>query len=222
LSRHKLERFAENKTFPNFFQPDTDIVRGEDFYLKGKWKKDFFQNNHPVILELGCGRGEYTIALAMKYPDMNFIGVDRKGARMWHGCKSSIEKNMKNVAFLRVQIDHLIHYFDRNEINEIWITFPDPHPRHSKSNKRLTSPFFLDFYRKILIPNGFIHLKTDSELLFNYTIDVINELDYTITDKQLDIHSSERLQESLRIETYYEKIWKEKNFKIYYIKFQLN
>ncbi|MDR1181321.1 MAG: tRNA (guanosine(46)-N7)-methyltransferase TrmB [Bacteroidales bacterium] len=222
MGRNKIEKFAENKTFPNFFQPDYGSIKVKDFFLKGNWRSGFFKNNHPVVLELGCGKGEYTVALARKYPTMNFIGIDRKGARMWHGCKTSVEQNMKNVAFLRIPVNHIIHYFGKNEINEIWITFPDPHPKHSKSNKRLTSPFFLNSYKELLIPNGFIHLKTDSELLFDYTLSVINDQNHTLIDKQTDIYSLEQIDNGLDIETYYEKMWKEQGFKIRYIKFQLN
>jgi tRNA (guanine-N7-)-methyltransferase len=222
VGRKKLEKFAETKTFPNFFQPDYNSIKEEGLFLKGKWKRDFFKNDNPLVVELGCGRGEYSVQLAEQYPDTNFIGIDRKGARMWKGCKTSIEKEMKNVAFLRTQIDHIIHCFDKDEINEIWITFPDPHPKLSNVNKRLTSPSFLDLYKKLLVPNGFIHLKTDSELLFNYTLDVLNEEQYRIVEKQTDIYSKEQIDESLSIETYYEKMWRGQGLKIRYIKFQLN
>ncbi len=222
MSKNKLAKFAENKTFPNFFEPDYETIKENDFPLKGNWKKDFFNNNNPIILELGCGRGEYTTGLAARYPDINFIGIDRKGARMWKGCKASIEQEMKNVAFIRTQINHIIHYFDKNEVSEIWITFPDPQPKRSKVNKRLTSTLFLDFYKEILEPNGIIHLKTDSESLFEYTLDVIKDLKYKIIEKETDIHSSGQISEDLLIETYYEKKWKEQGSKIYYIKFQLN
>jgi tRNA (guanine-N7-)-methyltransferase len=222
VSRSKLKKFAETKTFPNFFQPDYDTVKREGFFLKGKWQKDFFKNNNPLVLELGCGRGEYTVKLAEKYSNTNFIGIDRKGARMWNGCKTSVEKEMGNVAFLRTQIGHIIHYFDKDEISEIWITFPDPHPRLSKVNKRLTSPLFLDLYKQLLMPNGLIHLKTDSELLYNYTLEVLNERNYTIVDKQTDIYSLEQIDKSLCIETYYERMWREQGLGIRYIKFRLS
>ena len=215
MSKNKLEKFAENKTFPNFFQQDYFAT---DFVLKGNWNKDFFKNDNPIILELGCGRGEYTIGLAEKYPNINFIGIDRKGARMNKGCKTSIEQQMNNVAFLRTQIHLINRYFEKNEISEIWITFPDPQPKRSKANKRLTSPIYLDFYRQILKPNGIIHLKTDSELLFEYTLEIINDLNFTIIDKISDIHSIKQIHEDLLIETYYEKMWKEQGDKIYYIK----
>jgi len=221
VSKNKLEKFAENKTFINFFEPDYDTVKGKDFLLKGIWNKVFFNNNNPLILELGCGRGEYTVGLAEKYPNMNFIGIDRKGARMWKGCKTSVEKNMKNVAFIRSQIGHITYYFNKEEVSEIWLTFPDPQPKRSKVNKRLTSPLFLDFYREILKKNGFIHLKTDNELLFEYTLGIIDGLHYKIVEKKSDIHSLKQIDENLLIETYYEKMWKEQGHKIYYIKFQL-
>ena len=222
MSRNKLERFAENKTFPNFFEPDYDTIKQEDFSLKGKWKKDFFNNTNPIVLELGCGKGEYTTGLAEKYPNINFIGIDRKGARMWKGCKSSVEKGMKNAAFIRTQISHISHYFEQNEVSEIWITFPDPQPKRSKVSKRLTSPLYLDFYGKIIQPDGFIHLKTDNELLYEYTLGVIDGLQYKVIDKKSDIYSLEKIDENLLIETAYEKKWKEQGRKIYYIKFQLS
>ena len=222
MSRNKLEKFAENKTFPNFFEPDNAIIHGEDFLLKGNWQKKFFNNSNPIVVELGCGRGEYTVGLAEKYPDTNFIGIDRKGARMWQGCKFSVEKGMKNAAFIRTQIGLIRHYFDEGEISEIWLTFPDPQPKRSKANKRLTSPLFLDFYKGILKTNGFIHLKTDDEALFEYTLSVINDLKYKIIEEKSDIHSLEHLDEILQIETYYEKKWKEEGSKIYYVKFQLS
>ena len=222
MSRNKLEKFAENKTFPNFFEPDYQSIRRADFFLKGKWKKDFFQNDNPIILELGCGRGEYTTSLAKKYPDINFIGIDRKGARMWKGCKYSNENGLKNTAFIRTQISYIAHYFDKNEVHEIWLTFPDPQPKRIKANKRLTSPLYLDFYKKIMHPNGFIHIKTDNESLFEYTLEVINEFQYKAIDVISDIYSHEQTDENLLIETYYEKKWKELGHKIYYIKFQLN
>ena len=221
MSKNKLERFAENKTFYNFFEPEYEMLKANDFLMKENWQRDFFKNNNPIVLELGCGRGEYTIGLAEKYPDTNFIGMDRKGSRMWKGCKTSIEKQMKNVAFIRGQIQNIHNYFGKDEISEIWLTFPDPQIKRSKTNKRLTSPLFLDFYKEILLPDGFVHLKTDNEQLFEYTLEVIDNFKYTIIDKKTDIHSMEQIDENLLIETYYEKMWKEQGAKIYYVKFQL-
>ena len=220
MSKNKLEKFAENETFPNFFQFGYEQIKEDGFPLKGKWAKDFFKNNHPVILELGCGRGEYTVGLAEMYPDRNFIGIDRKGARMWKGCKMSRENNMPNVAFLRMQINHITHYFDTNEVSEIWITFPDPQPKRSKVNKRLTSPLFLDFYRQILQQNGVIHLKTDDDLLYAYTLEVVENLKEELLEKHENIDAATHSNETLNIETYYEKMWKEEGKSIKYIKFK--
>ena len=221
MSKNKLAKFAENETFPNFFQPSYNDIKENGFPLKGKWATDFFKNDNPIILELGCGRGEYTIGLAEIFPDKNFIGIDRKGARIWKGCKTSIENNMENVAFLRMQINHIVSYFEKNEISEIWITFPDPQPKRSKVNKRLTSPLFLDFYRQIVKLGGIIHLKTDDDSLYAYTLEVIADLGEELIEKQDDIYASQNPDETLKIETYYEKMWREEGKSIKYIKFKL-
>ncbi|MDR0368725.1 MAG: tRNA (guanosine(46)-N7)-methyltransferase TrmB [Bacteroidales bacterium] len=221
MSKNKLEKFAENLTFPNFFQPTYSEVEEKGFALRGKWADDFFKNSNPIILELGCGRGEYTIGLAERFANKNFIGIDRKGSRMWKGCKTSVENNMKNVAFLRMQINNITHYFGENEISEIWITFPDPQPKRSKENKRLTSPLFLDFYRRIITPDGIIHLKTDDENLYIYTLYIIENSHRTLIEKQDNIYACQYLDETLKIETYYENRWKEEGKSIKYIKFKL-
>ena len=221
MSKNKLEKFAENETFPNFFQPSYNEVKEKGFPLKGKWGKDFFKNDNSIILELGCGRGEYTISMAEMFPDKNFVGIDRKGARMWKGCKMSIDNGLKNVAFLRMQISNITNYFDKDEISEIWITFPDPQPKRSKINKRLTSTLFLDFYRQILKPDGIIHLKTDDDLLYAYTLEVIEDLKEKLIEKQGDIYGLLDMDDVLKIETYYEKMWREEGKSIKYIKFKL-
>ncbi len=165
MSKNKLAKFAETETFPNFFQPSMEeLTKGFD--KKGRWH-DFFENNNPIVLELGCGRGEYTIGLAKFYPEKNFIGMDIKGARMWQGCRFAIDNQMKNVAFLRTQIDYVNLCFDKGEIEEIWITFPDPQPK--KKNKRLTSLRFLERYKQCIANHAKINLKTDSDLLYQYT-----------------------------------------------------
>lgn len=221
MGRTKLERFAENFTFHNFFQPTYEEIK-DGFYLKGRWSKDFFGNNNPIILELGCGKGEYTVGLAQKYTYKNFIGVDIKGARMWRGCKTSIENNMSNVAFLRTRIELIEHFFENNEIDEIWITFPDPQPRRIKENKRLTSPAFLNRYSNILKPEGVIHLKTDAFLLFFYTMEVIKEYKHTIIFNTNNLYSTSEEIDAKEIKTYYESIFLEQNKNITYIKFKLN
>lgn len=221
MSKNKLEKFADNLTFPNFFQLPYEEISKQDAPIKGNWHRDFFKNENPIILELGCGRGEYTIELAQRYPNKNFIGVDKKGSRMWKGCKFSVENKLSNVAFIRTQIQFLDNYFVENEVNEIWLTFPDPQLKRSKVSKRLTSSFFLDIYKKVLTPSGCIHLKTDNEVLFNYTLEVIEKLQYHLLEKNEDLYASEIVNCDLAIQTYYEKMWLTQELKIYYLKFRM-
>ena len=222
MSKNKLAKFAENATFPHFFQPSQAEVLEKGFELKGKWRSDFFKNDNPIVLELACGRGEYTVGLAAKYPTKNFIGIDRKGARMWKGGKESLHAQLSNVAFLRTQIGLIKYFFDENEVDEIWITFPDPYPARSKINKRLTSPLFLDFYKYILKPNGLIHLKTDSEPLYEYTLEIIENLHYEIVEKNADIYANYHINNDLDIQTYYETLWRKKGGIIKYIRFKVS
>ena len=221
MGKNKLEKFAENATFPNFFQPSQKEVLENGFALKGKWGSDFFKNDNPLVLELACGRGEYTVGLAAKYPQKNVIGIDRKGARMWKGCTESIRLHLPNAAFLRTQIGLIKHFFAENEVDEIWLTFPDPQPTRSKTTKRLTSPLFLDFYRHILKPNGLIHLKTDSELLYEYTLEVIESLHYEILEKSTDIHAVTPSDDDLSIQTHYETLWRKEGIPIKYVRFRV-
>ena len=221
MSKNKLKKFAENATFPHFFQPLQTEVMEKGFELKGKWRNDFFKNNNPLVLELACGRGEYTVGLATKYRDKNFIGVDKKGARMWKGGKESLNAQLPNVAFLRTQIGLIKYFFEKNEVDEIWITFPDPQPARSQVNKRLTSPLFLDFYKHILKPNGLVHLKTDSESLYEYTLEVIENLQYEVVEKNIDIHATEHTDDDLSIQTYYETMWRKEGGTIKYIRFRM-
>lgn len=221
MSKNKLEKFADNLSFPNFIQISHDVISENDAPLKGNWHRDFFKNNNPIVLELGCGKGEYTIELAQRYPHMNFIGVDKKGSRMWKGCKYSVEKGLSNVAFIRTQIQFLANYFAENEVSEIWLTFPDPQPKRSKVNKRLTSSMYLDIYKKIATPNACVHLKTDNRILFDYTLEVIDKLQFFLLEKNEDIYASEIVNCDLAIQTYYEKMWLEQGLKIYYLKFCL-
>jgi tRNA (guanine-N7-)-methyltransferase len=222
MGKGKLERFEENKTFPNLFQPLYEDAATNGFPLNGAWNSDFFKNTNPIVLELGCGKGEYTVGLGEKYPDKNFIGVDIKGARIWRGLKRCQEKNLKNVAFLRTRINNINLFFSPNEVSEIWITFPDPQPK--KENKRLTCQRFLNLYKKLLVPNGIIHLKTDDTMLYEYTLnEVIPNGKHTLL-----LHSDDLYKEGSphlevkEIQTYYEQMWLEISKKIKYIRFQLN
>ena len=172
-SKNKLKRFKENLNFKNLFQPERDELNKNSFKLRGKWNKLFFKNNNPIILELGCGKGEYTTTLAKQNPDKNFIGIDIKGARIWTGAKESIEQKLKNVCFIRSQIELIDKFFLENEIDEIWITFPDPQLKIQRKKHRLTNSVFLAQYKRILKKDGFVNLKTDSEFLHGYTLGLI-------------------------------------------------
>ena len=219
MGKKKLIHFQENLTFPHLFQPAYQEIQS-DFYLKSKWDKDFFRNQRPVIIELGCGKGEYTVGLAARYPEKNFIGIDIKGARLWRGCRSVADMGLKNVAFVRTRVDFLEHLFGPQEVSEIWITFPDPQP--GKEKKRLTSPLFLDKYRKILIRDGIIHLKTDNHFFFTYSLEIINEYRHHLLYCTDDLYHSGLQDDVVQIQTYYESIWLKEGKKIFYMKFSLN
>jgi tRNA (guanine-N7-)-methyltransferase len=206
MGKNKLKRFAENNTFDNLFQHTDFDARKESFPVKGKWHSDYFKNNNPIVLELGCGRGEYTIGMAERFLDKNFIGIDRKGARLWRGCKDGIEKILKNVGFLRIKIEDIEYYFEKNEVQEIWLTFPDPQLR--KERKRLISPNFISKYRKVLNPNGIIHLKTDSRELYEFVIETAPVENWNILDSIVDIYNNVSGDSVLtQIQTFYEKKW---------------
>ncbi|MBW7870429.1 MAG: tRNA (guanosine(46)-N7)-methyltransferase TrmB [Flavobacteriia bacterium] len=224
MGKNKLKRFAENKTFDNVFQPKRDeMICG--FELKGNWNKTVFKNNHPIVLELGCGKGEYTVALAEKYPEKNFIGIDIKGARFWRGAKTAIENNLPNAAFLRTQIELVDYAFAENEVSEIWITFPDPQIKYRRTKHRLTHPEFLKKYKRILKKNGLIHLKTDSEFLHGYTHGILQLLGHPVLISSHDVYhpdNRELPEEITSVQTFYEKRFLEENKKITYIRFKLN
>lgn len=222
MSRSKLEKFAENLTFPNYFQFENNFFSEKPYFpLKGKWNT-FFKNDNPIVLELACGRGEYTIGLAETDSDKNFIGVDRKGARIWKGCKYSVVNNMNNVAFLRTQIQFLPFFFEEGEIREIWITFPDPQVRGCKENKRLTSDYYLSIYRRVMSKDACVHLKTDSDFFYDYTIDVVNKQNLPVMCEKRDIYKDGIPDKRLNIQTYYEKMWLEKGASIHYLLFKIN
>ncbi|MFO8086732.1 MAG: tRNA (guanosine(46)-N7)-methyltransferase TrmB [Bacteroidales bacterium] len=222
MGKKKLRRFAENATFENMFQRNFEELEQDGFEFKGKWKKDFFHNDNPLVLELACGKGEYTVNLARQFPDKNFIGLDIKGARMWKGCKQSNNEGLKNVAFIRTQIELIQRYFGDGEVDEIWITFPDPHLRKSRRKKRLTSPQFLARYHPLLNNNAIIHLKTDDNTLFTYTLEVIKEGKHKIHIQSEDIYKEQTPGPVTEFQTFYEKMWLEEGKKIKYLCFSLN
>ncbi len=218
-STNKLKRFRENEFFSNVIQPTRDeVVRG--LPLKGNWLT-FFKNKNPIVLELGCGKGEYSVSLAKKYPNKNFIGIDIKGARFWRGAKTALEENLSNVAFLRTQIELIDFCFSKNEISEIWITFPDPQIKYKRTKHRLVTQPFLKMYEKILKIDGFVHLKTDSEFLHGYLLGLLHEGNHEILFAHHDIYNSTSPpDEAKSIQTFYEKQYLEKNKPITYVKFK--
>lgn len=225
--KRKLEHFQEMKSFPNVYEPTIDEVFRTSYRLKGKWNSEHFKNNHPLVLELGCGKGEYSVGLARKFPNKNFIGVDIKGARMWRGSKTALEENLTNVAFLRTRIEFIASCFEKSEVDEIWITFPDPQPKEKKEKKRLTAPNFISEYKKFLKPNGIIHLKTDSQFFYEYSLSEAQRNNYSIIESTADLYGEQiaamdkDTQEILSIQTHYENLFKQKGHKIHYLKFRI-
>jgi tRNA (guanine-N7-)-methyltransferase len=222
MGKDKIRRFAAIKTYANVFEP----IIGETYYMKGKWNVDYFKNDNPLVLELGCGKGEYSVGMARKFKDKNFIGVDIKGARMFIGATEAIEENLINVGFLRTKIDFINDCFEENEVDEIWLTFSDPQPK--KPNKRLSSLVFIDRYKKMLKPGGQIHLKTDSELLYAFTLEEIASHGYEMVFETNDLYSenvsyvSSELRDILPIKTHYEKLFTAKGAIIKYCCFKVN
>tara|TARA_B100000902_G_scaffold365033_1_gene385586 strand:+ start:44186 stop:44848 length:663 start_codon:yes stop_codon:yes gene_type:complete len=220
LGKNKLKKFYDLDQFSHVIQPNGDNFH-EIFYLKGKWAKDFFNNNNPIVLELGCGKGEYSVSLAERYPKKNFIGIDIKGNRIWTGATASKDKNLKNICFLRIRIENILNFFDRNEISEIWLTFPDPQIKKKRQRKRLTHPEFLTKYSNILGVESHIHLKTDSQFLYGYTLGVIESGGHELIDCTNDLYSVDQVRKDMDILTYYEKIYVSKGFPITYTKFRI-
>lgn len=221
MGKNKLQRFAEMATFPNVIQPSLDEITNKDYPLKGKWSEQFFKNNKPIVLELGCGKGEYTLGLSKMYPEKNFLGIDIKGARIWAGAKEAIRESLSNVGFLRTRIEHINSFFDKDEISEIWITFPDPQEKRIRAKKRLTSSRFLPNYLKFLKPGGIIHLKTDNSILYNYThnLAILNKFNILLDSNNL--YNSGQTDEILDIKTFYESQYLAQGVPIKYIRFTI-
>ena len=223
MSKGKLAKFADMERYENVFQYPYSVIDNVPFEMKGKWRETFFKNNNPIVLELGCGKGEYTVELAKLYPDTNFIGVDIKGARMWTGATMALNQGLKNVAFLRTNIEIIDRFFEKDEVSEIWLTFSDPQMKNPR--KRLSSTFFLERYRKFLVNNGTIHLKTDSNFLFTYTTYMVEHNKLPLLFHTTDLYHQEGIDDTtkqiLSIQTYYEKMWIERGLNIKYMKFSL-
>ncbi len=224
MGKNKLARFAENKSLANVIQPTREEALA-GFHLKGKWREEIFKNNNPIVLELGCGKGEYTVGLAKAFPEKNFIGIDIKGARFWFGAKEATEKGMHNAAFLRTQIELIEYFFAENEVDEIWITFPDPQIKYRRTKHRLTHPDFLARYKKILKPGGIVHLKTDSEFLHGYTLGLLQGAGHEIITAHHDIYGAPEYEANTpllrEVKTYYEGLFEAKGKTITYIKFRI-
>ena len=223
MSKGKLQKFAEMETFKNVFQYPYSVISEVPFTMKGHWREQYFHNDNPIALELGCGKGEYTVGLARMYPNINFIGVDIKGARIYTGAKQALEENLPNVAFLRTSIEIIDRFFGQDEVQEIWLTFSDPQMKNV--HKRLTSTFFMNRYRHFLINNGLIHLKTDSNFLFTYTTYMVEKNNLPVLLRTEDLYHTDGLddltREILGIHTYYENQWIERGLSIKYMKFEL-
>ncbi len=228
MGKNKLARFAENESFEHVVQPTfTDLIQGR-FPLRGKWNAEIYKRDAPLVLELGCGGGEYTLGLARLDPQRNYMGVDIKGARLWRGARTAKEEGLGNVAFLRTHVDHLLHCFAPKEASEIWLTFSDPQLKKSKARKRLTSPFFIARYKEILSPGGVVHLKTDSPVLYEYTLEQIAAHGLSIQERSADVYAdlvhrvSPEEQAVLNIRTYYEQMWLAEGRTIHYVRFTIH
>ena len=220
MGKNKLQKFADMEAYPHVFQYPYSVLENVPFEMKGKWHEEFFKNDHPIVLELGCGRGEYTVELGKLFPDKNFIAVDIKGARMWTGATESLQCGMKNVAFLRTNIEIIDRFFAEDEVSEIWLTFPDPQMK--SKTKRLTSTFFMERYRHFMKDGGLIHLKTDSNFMFTYTKAMIAENKMPVEVLTEDLYHGElKDDEVLNIHTYYERQWLQRGINIKYVRFCL-
>ena len=219
-SKNKLKKFIENESFSNVIQPERKELLSDSFIYKGNWNKLYFKNNNPIIVELGCGKGEYTVNLAKSNPSKNYIGIDIKGARFWRGAKTSLDENLENVVFLRTQIELIDFVFGKQEVKEIWLTFPDPQIKYQRRKHRLTNPIFLNLYRKILVSKGIVHLKTDSEFLHGYTLGVLKGLSIKLLFSNHDIYKNNNApSEVINIKTHYEKLFLETKKNISYLRF---
>ena len=223
MSKGKLQKFADLATYKNVFQYPFSVLEHVDFDMRGQWRQQYFHNDHPIVLELGCGKGEYTIGLARLFPDINFIGVDIKGARLWSGATEALRDGLDNVAFLRTNIEVIDRFFAPGEVQEIWLTFSDPQMKTPR--KRLTSTFFLERYRHFLIDGGIIHVKTDSHFLFTYTTLLVEKNQLPLLFRTDDLYHTEGIDEDTRrilsIQTYYEQMWISRGLTIKYMKFRL-
>ena len=221
-SKNKQKRFGENETFENVFQPKREEIVTGNYEMRGNWNRNFFKNSNPIVLELGCGKGEYSVGLAAKFPDKNFVGIDLKGARFWRGAKTAIETGLTNVAFIRMQIELIDKVFAENEVDEIWITFPDPQIKYKRTKHRMTNAEFLQLYKKILKPNGIMNLKTDSEFMHGYTLGLLHGEGHEVLYANHNVYVNEGAPDEVTaIQTFYENQYLAVNKAITFIRFQI-
>lgn len=220
MGKNKLKKFSEMETFPNVFQDAYRNLQEKPFQHKGSWGKTFFKNDNPIVVEVGCGKGEYTVGLAKRYPNKNFIGVDIKGSRMWQGAKEAVDTGMTNVAFIRTHVELLSLFFDKDEISEIWITFADPQMKYTR--RRLTSTRFMEHYRSYLKEGGLVHLKTDSDFLYTYTDIMVKENHFEVLENTNNLYNSDIVDDILSIRTFYEQQWLDRGKTIKYIKWKMH
>lgn len=221
MGKNKLSRFRELETFERVFQPPFDAFFDQPYPLRGNWCREVFGNDHPLVLELGCGKGEYTLGLARRYPDRNFMGLDIKGARIWKGAKTVQHEGISNVAFLRTRIDFIRSFFAPGEVSELWITFPDPQEKRRRRKKRLTGPIFLNMYREVLKDGGLIHLKSDNEALYRDTLELVRYNALRVERSTSDLYLEQWNDETTAIQTFYEKNFLEEGARIHYLSFRL-
>ena len=221
MGKNKLRKFNDLGNFPNVFEPAVDEVFDKDFKLKGNWSSRHFKNNHPIILELGCGKGEYTVGLANRFPEKNFVGIDIKGARLWVGAKQAVQGNITNASFIRTRIEFIKSFFTADEVDEIWVTFPDPQLKRRRNKKRLTSSRFLNSYREFLRDGGVVHLKTDNTVLYHYTFELVKQNELPIVYATEDLYGSDQAEIVFGITTYYEAQFISDGLNIQYLSFRL-
>jgi tRNA (guanine-N7-)-methyltransferase len=222
LGKNKLARWAEMKGYEHVIEPPFDDVFQKDHELKGKWNSEWFENSSPIVLELGCGKGEYTVGLAERYPEKNFIGIDIKGARMWRGARETHQKQLSNVTFLRTRIEFITSFFAPGEVAEIWLTFPDPQLKRKREKKRLTGPVFMNLYRRIMKDGGTVHLKTDSRDLYDYTLSLARINSFGLITSATDLYADMPEDPMLSIRTHYEKLFLSQGIPITYLSFRIN
>lgn len=220
VGKNKLLHFEENKTFSNVYQPSFEDIR-KGYKYRGRWSEEVFKNDRPLILELGCGKGEYTVGLARNYPDKNYIGIDKKGARIWRGAKTALDEHIQNAVFLRIKLEQLLFCFGPAEVDEVWIAFPEPVPKHRRVKRRITSLSFLETYRKIVKPGGVVHLKTDNEAFFKFSLESLQKAGLEIIVREDDLYNSTFSGDVTGIRTYYERKHLEEGARIKYIQFQI-